>query len=548
MPVPLFDFFDFEEAVQLADARGVAHFAEGLGFDLADAFAGHFELLADLFERARVTIHEAEALFEHFALALVQAAEHVAQFVLEQAEAGHLGRILGGFVFDEVAEIGVFAVANGRLEGNRLLRHFDDGADAVDGQLHFVGDFLRCGFAAEILQQPFLGAHEFVDRFDHVHRDADGAGLVGNGAGDGLADPPGGVGGKFIAAAVLEFFDGFHQAHVAFLDEIKEGQAAVGVFFGDGNDEAKVGFDHFGFGLERLDGIDLQEIVGFEILLAGHADEFLERADLALLGFNDDGGLRGFAVGFELLDGAEAEIDFVVDVFRDEGHFLDDFLFVEKFIVGFLQLLIGFLKGGVELGGGGFGRGALPFGVKLVDVLVELADVADQAAQFAQVGVAAVDFLVENDAVKAFLGRLGNQFFRKGDVFLAGETEAVDDIFDFVFGVLDALGDFDFLFACEERHLAHLLEIHADRIIENVEAGFILLFLGLGLFDAVDFGLVDDFDFEVAELDVNFVEFLAGDHGVREGFVDVVVGEVALLLGEADKFFDLFGDFSGAIG
>ena len=36
---------------------------------------------------------------------------------------------------------------------------------------------------------------------------ADGAGLVGDGAGDGLANPPGGVGGEFVAALVFEFFD-----------------------------------------------------------------------------------------------------------------------------------------------------------------------------------------------------------------------------------------------------------------------------------------------------------------------------------------------------
>ncbi len=200
------------------------------------------------------------------------------------------------------------------------------------------------------------------------------------------------------------------------------------------------------------------------------------------------------------------------------------------------------------LGRSSLGRGALPFRVKLVHLLVQLADLADQPAQLAQMRVAAVDFLVENDAVKAFLGGLGHQFFRERNVFLAGETEAVDDIFNFVFRVLDALGDFHFLFAGEQGHLAHLLEIHADRIIENIEAAFILLFLRLRLLDAIDLGLVDNFDFEVAELDVNVVEFLAGDHRVREGFVDVVVSEVALLLGEADELFYLFRNLNSAIG
>jgi hypothetical protein len=78
-----------------------------------------------------------------------------------------------------------------------------------------------------------------------VHRDADGARLVGDRTGDGLADPPGGIGGKLVAAAVLELVHRLHQADVAFLDQVEELQAAVGVFLGDGDDKAQVGLDHF---------------------------------------------------------------------------------------------------------------------------------------------------------------------------------------------------------------------------------------------------------------------------------------------------------------
>ena len=82
-----------------------------------------------------------------------------------------------------------------------------------------------------------------------MHRDADGAGLVGDGAGDGLANPPGGVGRELVAAAVLELVDGLHEADVALLNEVEELEAAVGVLFGDGDDEAQVGFDQLALGL-----------------------------------------------------------------------------------------------------------------------------------------------------------------------------------------------------------------------------------------------------------------------------------------------------------
>ena len=106
--------------------------------------------------------------------------------------------------------------------------------------------------AADLVQHLAAGADDLVDRLDHVHGDADGARLVGDRAGDRLADPPGGVGRELVAAAVLELVDRLHQADVAFLDQVEELQAAVGVFLGDRDDEAQVGLDHFLLGLTRL--------------------------------------------------------------------------------------------------------------------------------------------------------------------------------------------------------------------------------------------------------------------------------------------------------
>ncbi len=103
--------------------------------------------------------------------------------------------------------------------------------------------------AAQLLHQLARGADQLVDGLDHVHRDADGAGLVGDGAGDGLANPPGGVGRELVAAAVLELVDRLHQADVAFLNEVEELQAAVGVLLGDGDHQAQVGFDQLALGV-----------------------------------------------------------------------------------------------------------------------------------------------------------------------------------------------------------------------------------------------------------------------------------------------------------
>ena len=68
------------------------------------------------------------------------------------------------------------------------------------------------GLAAQVLQELALHPDELVDGLHHVHRDADGAGLVGDGPGDGLADPPGGVGAELVTLAVVELLHRADQA------------------------------------------------------------------------------------------------------------------------------------------------------------------------------------------------------------------------------------------------------------------------------------------------------------------------------------------------
>ena len=88
-----------------------------------------------------------------------------------------------------------------------------------------------------------LNAYEFVDGLDHVHRDANRAGLVSDGARDGLANPPGCVRRELVALLVVEFLDCTDKAQVAFLDEVEEQHATANVTLGDGHDQAQVRFD-----------------------------------------------------------------------------------------------------------------------------------------------------------------------------------------------------------------------------------------------------------------------------------------------------------------
>jgi hypothetical protein len=66
------------------------------------------------------------------------------------------------------------------------------------------------------------GSDQFVDRFDHVHRNTNRAGLICNGARDRLPNPPCGVGRKLISAAVFETYRPPSWTDVSFLDEIEK--------------------------------------------------------------------------------------------------------------------------------------------------------------------------------------------------------------------------------------------------------------------------------------------------------------------------------------
>ena len=104
--------------------------------------------------------------------------------------------------------------------------------------------------AAELGDELALGAADLVELLDDVDRDADRARLVGERAGDRLADPPGRVGRELEALAVVELLGRAHEPERPLLDQVEERQALVAVVLGDRDDQAQVGLDHLLLGVE----------------------------------------------------------------------------------------------------------------------------------------------------------------------------------------------------------------------------------------------------------------------------------------------------------
>ncbi|KAF5056143.1 hypothetical protein DSECCO2_370300 [anaerobic digester metagenome] len=108
-----------------------------------------------------------------------------------------------------------------------------------------------------------------------MHRNTDGAGLVGNRPGDSLPNPPRCISGELESLAVLKLLDSLDQADVAFLNQIKEVQPPIGIFFCDGYHEPEVGADQAVLGILHhllavldLRGVQQDIIAGvFELVL-----------------------------------------------------------------------------------------------------------------------------------------------------------------------------------------------------------------------------------------------------------------------------------------
>ena len=172
-----------EEAAHLPAAARVLQLPQRLGLDLADAFAGDAELLADFLQRV-VGVHaDAEAHAQHALLARGQAGEDAGDGFLEVGLDRGVDRDHRVLVLDEVAQVAVFLVADRGLEADRLLGDLHHLADLLERHREALGHFLGRGLAALLVEELAAGADQLVDRLDHVHRDADRARLVGDASG-----------------------------------------------------------------------------------------------------------------------------------------------------------------------------------------------------------------------------------------------------------------------------------------------------------------------------------------------------------------------------
>ena len=128
-----------------------------------------------------------------------------------------------------------------------------------------AGDIGRARLARQLSSQFAVGPQTAADIAGDMNRQANHAGLIDQGAFDVLAYPPGRVSGKSKAALRVEFLDGPHQAEIAFLDQVQQGQAAMLVMPRQRHHQPEVALDQRG----SCRGIALSRQPAVVLLLVG---------------------------------------------------------------------------------------------------------------------------------------------------------------------------------------------------------------------------------------------------------------------------------------
>src|SRR6266511_3081759 len=196
-----------------------SQFPERARFELADALAGDAEPLPHLFERLRLRAREPEAKLDDMAHARVQALQRARQFLLTQVDRRLLVGAIALRVLDQVT-VERLAVADRRLEADGIFDQIEKLLDSRLGKAALVGKLLRRRIAVQLLHQLPPRAHHPAHLLGNVDGKTDRPSLVGQRAGDRLADPPCRVGRKLVAHAVVELLHCPDQPEVSLLDQL----------------------------------------------------------------------------------------------------------------------------------------------------------------------------------------------------------------------------------------------------------------------------------------------------------------------------------------
>src|SRR5829696_2138053 len=245
----------------VAELRG--ELGEGLALELANPLTGDPELPADRLECHLLAV-EAEPELEDATLPLRQALHRLPHLLAPHRVAGLLGRVIGGRVGEQVAELAVALAADRLIERGRHLGDVERLLDVLELQARRVSELLRRRSPLQLELQALARPPELDPPLVDVRRDADRPRLVRDRALTGLANPPGRVGRELEPLAPVELLGGAVEPDDAVLDQVAQGHALPLVALGDRDHQAQVAVDHprFRLGVAALDPLGQLDLLG----------------------------------------------------------------------------------------------------------------------------------------------------------------------------------------------------------------------------------------------------------------------------------------------
>jgi hypothetical protein len=189
-------------------------------------------------KRVLFAIAKTVAELQDLPLTRRQFVKHLLNLLAQQVLGGDLFRSQGISVFDQVAKRRAPVLVRGHLQRECTLGNPDQRLDLFNSRFQGFRQFPRIWLAAQLLGKAVQGLRELIELFIHqMHRQADSTPVVGDGAGNRLADPPRRIGTELEAAAIVEFLGGSDQTNVSSLDQIGERYTAADVLLGDADDQ-----------------------------------------------------------------------------------------------------------------------------------------------------------------------------------------------------------------------------------------------------------------------------------------------------------------------
>src|SRR5436853_1552894 len=212
----------------------MSELSQRLGFDLTDSLAGDREVLTNLFQRWLAAVRaKTEPHLDYFFFARRQRFHDFLSHFANIGPDHGIGWIRDCLIFDEVAQVRVFFLADRRFQRDRLLSNLQDLPNLGYRDVHSLSDLFGRRLASKLLNKRARRSYELVDRIDHMDGYSNCASLIGDSARDCLPYPPRSISRELIPAPPFELINSLHQADVAFLNEVQKLQAAVGIFLRD---------------------------------------------------------------------------------------------------------------------------------------------------------------------------------------------------------------------------------------------------------------------------------------------------------------------------